>query len=399
MCTGFVWHDCMGFTAYIVTYATYVIDTVGYVGVFALMVLESMVVPVPSEAVLPFAGFLIAEGRFSFVGVVVASTCGSIFGSLLSYAMGRYGGKPMVERWGRYLLLDRAHLEATIRFFERRGAVTIFVSRFIPVVRHLISIPAGIGMMPLVPFVLYTAVGAALWNGFLTWCGIVLAHRWETLMAYSHAIDIVVVCALMGGGVYAVYHYLLPTRGGDSQGLSVRPAPNVATMERMDGEEFEKIKIGWFVFSCSEDSTIMFTELMNDHWAEWKRIFDFRHVKVLKKNNIFDEFDIAFVEGAIASPEHETRLKDIRGRSKKLVAIGACAVTGLPASQRNTFTEAQKEATQFLVDRFGALPEVKKVADVVAVDASVPGCPMNTDLFLKAVHDLILELRPNGIPT
>ena len=159
-------------------------------------------------------------------------------------------------------------------------------------------------------------------------------------------------------------------------------------------EHFEKIKIGWFVFSCSEDSTIMFTELLNDHWQDWKKLFDFRHVKVLKKNNIFDAFDIAFVEGAIASPEHEKRLKDIRSRSTKLVAVGACAVTGLPASQRNTFTDAQRKSIQFLVDRFGALPTVKKVADVVDVDASVPGCPMNTELFLKAVNGLVVELRP-----
>ena len=165
-------------------------------------------------------------------------------------------------------------------------------------------------------------------------------------------------------------------------------------------ENFEKIKIGWFVFSCSEDNTIMFTELMNDHWQEWKQLFDFRHVKVLKKNNIYDAFDVAFVEGAIASPEHEEKLKDIRKRSTKLVAVGACAVTGLPASQRNTFTPEQKEAIQFLVDRFGALPEVKKVSDVVAVDASVPGCPMNTDMFLKAVNALVVELRPElAIPS
>lgn len=162
----------------------------------------------------------------------------------------------------------------------------------------------------------------------------------------------------------------------------------------MNTENFEKIKIGWFVFSCSEDNTILFTELLNDHWQEWKKIFDFRHVKVLKKNNIYDEFDIAFIEGAIASPEHEEKLKDIRGRSKKVVAVGACAVTGVPASQRNTFTPEQKEAIQFLVDRFGALPEVKKVADVVTVDASVPGCPMNADMFLKAVNALVAELRP-----
>ena len=114
----------------------------------------------------------------------------------------------------------------------------------------------------------------------------------------------------------------------------------------------------------------------------------------MKKNNKFDEFDIAFIEGAVASPEHEERLKKIRAISKKVVAVGACAVTGLPASQRNTFTPEQKEAVQFLVDRFGALPEVKKVADVVEVDASVPGCPMNTDIFLKAVNELVAELRP-----
>ena len=141
----------------------------------------------------------------------------------------------------------------------------------------------------------------------------------------------------------------------------------------------------------------MFTELMNDHWQEWKRIFDFRHVKVLKKNNVFDAFDIAFVEGAIASPEHEERLKDIRGRSAKLVAVGACAVTGLPASQRNTFTNAQMNSIKFLISRFGALPQVKKVSDVVTVDASIPGCPMNTDMFLKAVNGLVAELRPEYV--
>lgn len=169
-------------------------------------------------------------------------------------------------------------------------------------------------------------------------------------------------------------------------------------MHTMSDAPFEKIKIGWFVFSCSEDNTITFTELMNDHWQEWKRIFDFRHVKVLKKNNIYDAFDIAFVEGAIASPEQEEKLKDIRSRSIKVVAVGACAVTGMPAAQRNTFTNAQKNAINFLVKRFGALPEVKKVPDVIAVDAMVPGCPMNTDMFLKAVNGLVLELRPDYVP-
>jgi len=137
---------------------------------------------------------------------------------------------------------------------------------------------------------------------------------------------------------------------------------------------------------------------MNDHWQEWKRIFDFRHVKVLKTNNIMDAFDIAFIEGAMASPEHVEKLKHIRSISKKLVAIGECAVNGGPSSQRNKFTPEQKASIQFLVERFGALPEVLKVSDVVPVDASVPGCPMNTDMFMKAVSGLIAELRPDLVP-
>lgn len=158
-------------------------------------------------------------------------------------------------------------------------------------------------------------------------------------------------------------------------------------------EQQKKIKIGWFSFSCCEDNTVMFTELLNDYWQEWKQIFDFRHARVLRSHNVMDEFDIAFIEGAIASPEHKEQVKKIREISKKVVAIGACAVTGLPSAQRNTFTESQKEAIDFLVARFGYLPEVLKVSDVVKVDVEVPGCPMNTDIFLKAVNSLIEELK------
>jgi coenzyme F420-reducing hydrogenase gamma subunit len=159
-------------------------------------------------------------------------------------------------------------------------------------------------------------------------------------------------------------------------------------------EETKKIAIGWFSFSCCEDSTIVFTEIMNDHWQEWKRIFDFRHVKVLKTNNVMDAFDVAFIEGAIASPEQEAMVKDIRSRSKYVVAIGACACVGLPAGQRNAFTPEQKESIDFLITRFGSLPKVLKLADVVKVDAEVGGCPMSPEAFLKAVNGLVAVLRP-----
>jgi len=157
--------------------------------------------------------------------------------------------------------------------------------------------------------------------------------------------------------------------------------------------ESKKIKIGWFTFSCCEDSTIVMTELMNEHWQEWKKIFDFRHVNVLKSKNILDELDIAFVEGAIVSQDHINKLKEIREKSKKIIAIGACAVIGMPAGQRNYFNEEQKQEIEFLIARFKALPKVLKVSDVVKVDAEVPGCPMDPDKFLNVVSNLIKEFN------
>jgi coenzyme F420-reducing hydrogenase gamma subunit len=151
----------------------------------------------------------------------------------------------------------------------------------------------------------------------------------------------------------------------------------------------KRIKIGWFSFSCSEDSTIVFTELMNEHWQDWKKLFDFRHAKTLKTNNILDELDIAFIEGAIASETQTKRLKEIREKSKKLVAVGSCAVTGMPAGQRNFFNEEQKRKIQFLLERFAALPKVLKVSEVVRVDAEVPGCPMDPQIFLSVINNLV----------
>ena len=154
-----------------------------------------------------------------------------------------------------------------------------------------------------------------------------------------------------------------------------------------------KLSIGWFSFSCCEDNTIVMTEVMNDHWQEWKELFDFRHARVLKSNNIMDSFDIAFIEGALAGPEHVEKVKDIRARSKKLVAVGSCAIVGLPAGQRNAFTPEQKASIDYLVTRFGALTDVKKVSDVVKVDAEIPGCPMDPKVFLEKVNGLVAELR------
>ncbi len=198
----------MGITEFIADFATAFIDKIGYAGVFLLMTMESMVFPVPSEAVMPFAGFLIAEAKLTFSGVILFSTLGSIVGSLISYWMGAWGGKPFIDRFGKYLLLDRKDLEFTERFFTRYGASTIFISRFIPVVRHLISIPAGAGGMRLLPFSIYTVAGAGLWNAFLTVAGYYLKQNWSEVMKYSHVIDIAVVLILIGLFGYFIHKHL-----------------------------------------------------------------------------------------------------------------------------------------------------------------------------------------------
>jgi membrane protein DedA with SNARE-associated domain/uridine phosphorylase len=191
----------MGLTDFLVHYNTLLIHSLGYGGIFILMALESMIFPIPSELVMPFAGFLIVTGHFDLPTVIVVSSLGSITGSLLSYGMGTLG-EPVVLRYGRYMLLNRHHLEWTELFFFRHGGKTIFFSRFIPVVRHLISIPAGLARMSLIPFILYTAAGATLWNGFLTYLGMRLKENWWIIQRYTHIADYFVVAGLIGVVVY-----------------------------------------------------------------------------------------------------------------------------------------------------------------------------------------------------
>ncbi|HAJ78660.1 MAG TPA: hypothetical protein DCO75_02720 [Fibrobacteres bacterium] len=197
----------MGLTAFIAATATHIIAQTGYLGVFIFMTMESMVLPVPSEAVMPFAGFLIAENTFTFLNVIIVSTLASITGSLISYVAGYYGGMPFVKKFGRYVLLDESELETTEIFFKKHGDITIFVCRFIPVVRHLISIPAGVAKMNIVKFSIFTIIGAGMWNAFLAYLGFMLKNNWTTVMKYSHYIDIAVVLFLVALiGLYVWRH-------------------------------------------------------------------------------------------------------------------------------------------------------------------------------------------------
>ena len=192
-------------TEMISNFAIRCLDLTGYYGAAGLMALESMIAPIPSEAVMPFVGFLISDGKWGFWEAMFATSLGSLIGSTISYFMGYYGGKPVVLKVGKYLFLDEHDLTMTENFFHKRaGTATIFISRFIPVVRHLISIPAGVGRMPLVPFLAATLIGATMWNTFLLFCGMKLREHWHVVQKYSHQVDLVVALVLISGTAWFI---------------------------------------------------------------------------------------------------------------------------------------------------------------------------------------------------
>jgi membrane protein DedA with SNARE-associated domain len=182
-----------------------IISSIGYLGVFLLMVMESMIFPVPSELVMPFAGFLISGGEMSFTLVILFATLGSLVGSLLSYFLGRYGGKRFVLRYGKYFLLNEEHLINAEKWFSKKGDLTIFIGRFIPLVRHVISIPAGVGKMDIKKFMIYTVIGAGMWNAFLAYVGFVLGNNWEAIKQYSDYISWAVLAIIIIVGAYFLW--------------------------------------------------------------------------------------------------------------------------------------------------------------------------------------------------
>ncbi|HWR03038.1 MAG TPA: DedA family protein [Humidesulfovibrio sp.] len=199
-------------------FAIQVLESTGLAGAALLMALESMIAPVPSEAVMPFVGFLVADGKWNLAEAILATSIGSFLGSYVSYLMGYYGGRPFVLKVGKYLLLDVHDLEMTERFFQRKGSSwTLFASRFIPVVRHLVSIPAGIGKMRFWPFAIATTAGATMWNTFLLLCGFKLRENWEMVQTYRHQFDGLIIGMLVVTIVAYVWYKLKRKRALRSQ--------------------------------------------------------------------------------------------------------------------------------------------------------------------------------------
>jgi coenzyme F420-reducing hydrogenase gamma subunit len=154
-----------------------------------------------------------------------------------------------------------------------------------------------------------------------------------------------------------------------------------------------KLKLGWFSFSCCEDNTIVFTEILNDNWGKWKDLVVFKHARVLQSKNELKDIDVAFVEGAIANKKNRAELEEIRANSKKVIAIGSCACTAVPAGHRNQFDEDTKSAMQYLLDRYGYENEVLPLAKVVQIDDQLPGCPINETAFINLLNKYLKEFK------
>ena len=195
-------------------FITMTISGWGYGGIVVLMAIESACIPLPSEIILPFAGYLVFSGRFELWAVALAGAVGCNLGSAVAFAVGYYGGRPWAERYGRHLLLAPRELDRAERWFARHGNATVFFARLLPVVRTFIALPAGVARMPFGRFNLYTFLGSLPWCYALAYAGVKLGEHWENLRGLFHRFDLVIgVGLLCAAGLYLRRHFREARRG------------------------------------------------------------------------------------------------------------------------------------------------------------------------------------------
>lgn len=184
------------------------IEAFGYFGIFFCMVVESANIPLPSEIIMPFSGYLASQGTFTLWGVALAGALGNMVGSMLSYGLGAYGGRPFLEKYGKYLLISAKDLSWADHWFDKYGDKATFIARMLPVVRTFISLPAGIARMNFFKFTLYSFLGSLPWCFGLAYVGLKFGENWEALRGYFHYLDILIILALLLGIAYFVWHHL-----------------------------------------------------------------------------------------------------------------------------------------------------------------------------------------------
>jgi membrane protein DedA with SNARE-associated domain len=199
--------------------ATDVIDATGLAGVFILMTLESACIPIPSEAIMLFAGFNVSEGNMTLFGIVAAGVLGNLAGSLIAYAAGYYGRLELLER-NRVIHVSRRHLDLADRWFERHGSATVFFTRMLPIVRTFISLPAGVARMPVGRFAAFTVAGSIPWVLMLAIIGREVGDRWEHWRSNLHYLDY----AIVGAIVLAIVYLLVRRRRGSAEWEPTPPA-------------------------------------------------------------------------------------------------------------------------------------------------------------------------------
>jgi len=193
--------------AKLAAFAVAVISALGYPGIVLLMAIESACIPLPSEVIMPFAGYLVSQGVFTLVGAATAAAIGENIGAFIAYEAGKRGGRPLVERYGHYLLIDAHHLEQADRFFARYGSVAALIGRLLPVIRTFIAFPAGVTRMNRAKFHLYTTLGSWPWCFALAWIGMKLGKAWDSdprIKAAFHSADAVIVVVVLAAAAWFV---------------------------------------------------------------------------------------------------------------------------------------------------------------------------------------------------
>jgi membrane protein DedA with SNARE-associated domain len=209
---------------FVIPFLTWLYGLLGYAGVMVAMTIESAMIPLPSELILPFAGFLVSDttavepltkAGWNFWAVVVVATAGNTLGSLIAYAIGAWGGRPFLEKYGRYLLIRHHEIELADHFFQRYGSATAFFSRLLPVVRTFISFPAGVARMPLGRFIFYSTAGAFLWSILLVEAGVAFGQRWTEIRSLLAPFDLLIAVLVVLGIVAFIWWRLgMPGRPG-----------------------------------------------------------------------------------------------------------------------------------------------------------------------------------------
>jgi membrane protein DedA with SNARE-associated domain len=196
--------------------AAFIIDIIsssGYWGIILLMAIESACIPLPSEIIMPFSGYLVFREDFELYRVALAGGFGCVLGSIPAYYVGLYGGRPLVERYGKYVFVSHRDLDLADRWFDRYGDWAIFFSRLLPVVRTFISFPAGVAKMNFPRFVAYTFLGSFPWCLGLAYIGMKLGENWDTLGVYFHRFDMVIGAFIAFGVIYYIWHHLRGRKG------------------------------------------------------------------------------------------------------------------------------------------------------------------------------------------